>query len=143
MTEKHIILDDIDPITFYGVGNCHLQIIKSLFPKLRIVARNNVIKAFGGEDDMDIFEKNVEAIRCHILKYNSINDEDILDIIKGKHPKADAVKGVIVYNISGRPIKSRSENQQRLVDAFQKDDMIFATGPAGTGKTYLLSLIHI
>lgn len=137
MTEKHIILDDIDPITFYGVGNGHLQIIKSLFPKLRIVARNNVIKAFGGEDDMAIFEKDVEAIRCHILKYNSINDEDILDIIKGKHPKADAVKGVIVYNISGRPIKSRSENQQRLVDAFQKDDMIFATGPAGTGKTYL------
>jgi len=137
LTEKHIILDDIDPITFYGVGNCHLQIIKSLFPKLRIVARNNVIKAFGGEDDMDIFEKNMESIRCHILKYNSINDEDILDIIKGKHPKADAVKGVIVYNLSGRPIKSRSENQQRLVDAFQKDDMIFATGPAGTGKTYL------
>lgn len=86
---------------------------------------------------MDIFEKNMESIRCHILKYNSINDEDILDIIKGKHPKADAVKGVIVYNLSGRPIKSRSENQQRLVDAFQKDDMIFATGPAGTGKTYL------
>ncbi len=76
-------------------------------------------------------------MRLHVLKYNSISDEDILDIIKGHQTKADAVKGVIVYNISGKPIKSRSANQQHLVDAFDKKDMIFAIGPAGTGKTYL------
>ncbi|MFW9608565.1 MAG: PhoH family protein, partial [Prevotella sp.] len=76
-------------------------------------------------------------MRLHVLKYNSITDEDILDIIKGKKTKADGTKGVLVYNISGRPIKSRSENQQKLIDAFEKTDMTFAVGPAGTGKTYL------
>lgn len=76
-------------------------------------------------------------MRLHVLKYNSITDEDILDIIKGKKTKSDATKGVLVYNISGRPIKSRSENQQKLIDAFEKTDMTFAVGPAGTGKTYL------
>lgn len=121
----------------YGVANGHLQIIKSLFPKLRIVARDNVIRVLGDEEEMAAFEEHVETMRRHVLKYNSINDEDILDIVKGKQTKADAVKGVIVYNISGKPIKCRSKNQQKLVDAFEQNDMIFATGPAGTGKTYL------
>lgn len=137
MIEKHIILEDIDPVAFYGVGNGHLQMLKSLFPKLRIVARDNIIRVLGDEEVMCQFEENVESIRKHILKYNSIGDEDILDIIKGKQTKADAVKGVIVYNLSGRPIKGRTENQQKLIDAYEKNDMLFAVGPAGTGKTYL------
>ncbi len=137
LIEKHIILEDIDPVVFYGAGNCHLLMIKSLFPKLRIVARDNVVKVLGDDNETIVFQKNIETICKHILKYNSINDEDILDIIKGKKTKEDAVKGVLVYNISGRPIKSRSENQQKLIDAFYNDDMIFAVGPAGTGKTYL------
>ncbi len=111
--------------------------IKSLFPKLRIVARDNVIRVLGDEEEMAKIEEDIETMRKHVLKYNSINDEDILDIIKGQQTKADAIKGVLVYSISGRPIKSRSENQQKLIDAFEKDDMIFAVGPAGTGKTYL------
>lgn len=130
-------MEDIDPVVFYGVGNGHLQIIKSLYPKLRIVARDNVIRVLGDEEEMAAFEENVEKMRRHVLKFNNINDEDILDIIKGKQTKADSVKGVIVYNISGKPIKCKSENQQQLVDAYEKNDMIFATGPAGTGKTYL------
>ena len=137
MIEKHIILEDIDPVAFYGVGNGHLQMLKSLFPKLRIVARDNIIRVLGDEEVMCQFEENVESIRKHILKYNSIGEEDILDIIKGKQTKADAVKGVIVYNLSGRPIKGRTENQQKLIDAYEKNDMLFAVGPAGTGKTYL------
>ena len=111
--------------------------IKSLFPKLRIVARDNVIRVLGDEEEMAIFEEKTEGIRKHILKYNAINEEDILDIIKGKRTKADAIKDVIVYNITGKPIKSRSENQQRLVDAYERHDLVFAVGPAGTGKTYL------
>jgi phosphate starvation-inducible PhoH-like protein len=83
------------------------------------------------------FEDHIEAMRKHVLEYNTINEEDILDIIKGHKTKAEAVKGVVVYSISGRPIKSRSENQQRLIEAFDTSDMIFAVGPAGTGKTYL------
>ena len=137
MTEKHIVLEDIDPVVFYGVNNGHLQMVKSLYPKLRIVARDNVIRVLGDEDEMAKVEMDLEAMRRHVVKYNTINDEDILDIIKGQPTKADSVKGVLVYSVSGRPIKSRSENQQRLIDAFNKNDMTFAVGPAGSGKTYL------
>ena len=130
-------MEDIDPVVFYGVGNGYLQMIKSLYPKLRIVARDNVIRVLGDEEEMAAFEENIEKMRRHVLKYNNITEEDILDIVKGKQTKADGVKGVIVYNISGKPIKCKSEKQQQLVDAYEKNDMIFATGPAGTGKTYL------
>ena len=137
MIEKHIVLEDIDPVVFYGVGNGHLQMLKSLFPKLRIVARDNVIRLLGDEEEMAKAEEDIETMRKHVLKYNKITEEDILDIVNGKKTKDDAAKGVLVYSISGRPIKSRSENQQKLIDAFDKSDMVFAVGPAGTGKTYL------
>ena len=137
MIEKHIILEDIDPVMFYGVGNGNLQIIKSLYPKLRIVARDNVIRVLGDEEEMAKAEEDIELMRKHLAKYNMLNEEDILDIVKGKQTKADSVKGVLVYSISGRPIKSRSENQQQLIEAYEKNDMVFAVGPAGTGKTYL------
>ncbi|MBQ9092584.1 MAG: PhoH family protein [Prevotella sp.] len=137
MIEKHIIIEDVDPVMFYGVDNAHLQMLKSLFPKLRINARGDVIRILGDEEEMSQFEENVETMRRHLIKFNSIAEEDIIDIVKGRQTKADAVKGVVCYSISGRPIKSRSANQQRLIDAFGKDDMTFAVGPAGTGKTYL------
>ena len=137
MIEKHIVLEYIDPVVFYGVGNGHLQMLKSLFPKLRIVARDNVIRLLGDEEEMAKAEEDIETMRKHVLKYNKITEEDILDIVNGKKTKDDAAKGVLVYSISGRPIKSRSENQQKLIDAFDKSDMVFAVGPAGTGKTYL------
>ncbi|MDY3965839.1 MAG: PhoH family protein [Prevotella sp.] len=137
MMEKHIVIEDIDPVEFYGVGNGHIQILKSLFPKLRVVARDNVIRVLGDEEEMCRFEEDVEKIRQHIVKYNTITDEDILDIVKGNPMKGDGGDDVLVYSITGRPIKSRSANQQDLIDAFAKDDMVFAVGPAGTGKTYL------
>ena len=111
--------------------------IKSLYPKLRIAARDNVLRLLGEEEEMAKAEEAIERLRKHILKFNTLSDEDILDIIKGETARAEAAKGVLVYSLSGRPIKSRSENQQRLVDAFDHSDMIFAVGPAGTGKTYL------
>jgi hypothetical protein len=137
LIEKHIVLEDIDPVAFYGVNNGHLQMIKSLFPKLRIVARDNVIRILGDEEEMAKVEEDIELMRKHIVKYNAITEEDILDIVHDHKTKADAVKGVVVYSISGRPIKSRSEKQQQLIDAYHQSDMIFAIGPAGTGKTYL------
>ena len=137
MIEKHIVLEDIDPVVLYGSNNSHLQVIKALYPKLRIVARDNVLRVLGDEEQMASFEEQIEKIRLHVLKYNSINEEDIIDIIKGRKTKNDAAKDVGVYNISGKPIKGRSENQQKLIDAYAKDDMVFAIGPAGTGKTYL------
>jgi phosphate starvation-inducible PhoH-like protein len=131
------VLEDIDPVVFYGVGNGHLQMIRSLYPKLRIVARDNVIRVLGDEEQMVSFEENVEKMRQHVLRFNSLKEEDILDIIKGKRTKDDIPEGVIVFSMSGRPIKPRSENQQRLVEAYNNHDMVFAVGPAGTGKTYL------
>ncbi len=137
MIEKHIVLEDIDPVMFYGIGNSHLQMVKSLYPKLRIVARDNVLRVLGDEEEMAKAEEDIEHMRRHLLKYNTLTEEDILDIVKGKQTKADAVKDVLVYSIGGKPIKSRSENQQKLIDAYGKNDMVFAVGPAGTGKTYL------
>lgn len=137
MTEKHIVLEDIDPVVLYGVNNAHLQIIKALYPKLRVVARDNVIRVLGDEEQMAHFEECIEKIRKHVLTYNAIGEEDIIDIIKGRKTKEDTAKDVVVYNISGKPIKSRSANQQKLIEACGQNDMVFATGPAGTGKTYL------
>ena len=136
MIEKHIVLEDIDTVVFYGVGNAHLQMIRSLFPKLRIVARDNVIRVLGDEEQMAAFEENIERIRRHILKFNSLREEDILDIIKGGRSR-EVPEDVVVYTMSGRPVKARSKNQQRLIEAYCQNDMVFAVGPAGTGKTYL------
>ena len=137
MIEKHIVLEDIDPVVFYGVGNCHLQMIRSLYPKLRIVARDNVIRILGDEEQMVSFEENIGKIRQHVLRFNALKEEDIIDIIKGKRTKDEVPEGVVVYSMSGRPIKARTINQQRLIEAYNQNDMIFAVGPAGTGKTYL------
>ena len=122
---------------FYGVGNCHLQMVKSLFPKLRIMARGNVLRVLGDEEEIAKIEEDVETMRKHLLTHNTISEEDILDIIKGRKTASESSKGVVVYSMSGRPIKSKSENQQKLIDAYYENDMIFAVGPAGTGKTYL------
>ena len=137
MTEKHIVLEDIDPVILYGVGNCHLQMIRSLFPKLRIMARDNVIRVIGDEEQMCAFDESIEKIRLHILRFNSITEEDILDFIKGKRTKDDVPEGVVVYSVNGKPIKPKSENQHKLIETYNTCDMIFAVGPAGTGKTYL------
>ncbi len=137
MIEKHIILEDVDPIIFYGVKNAHLQMIKSLYPKLRIVARDNVMKVLGDEEQVAHLEECVEKLQQHCVKYNVLAEETIIDIIKGRQNAAsDKKDSAIVYSMGGRPIKARTENQQRLVDAFNSSDMIFAIGPAGTGKTY-------
>lgn len=124
-------------MAFYGVGNAHLQMLRSLFPKVRITARGDVLRVLGDNEDMAAVERTVEKMRQHVLTFNAINDEDILDIVHGHKTKDDAVKDVLVYSVSGRAIKGRSENQQRLIDAFDDNDMVFAVGPAGTGKTYL------
>ena len=137
MIEKHIVLEDIDPVVFYGTGNQHLQMIRALYPKLRIVARDNVIRVLGDEEQMAAFEESTERMRQHVLKFNSLNEENILDIVKGHRTTDDIPDDVVCYSMSGRAIKARSQNQQQLIDAYQQNDMVFAVGPAGTGKTYL------
>ena len=137
MIEKHIVLEDIDPVVFFGVGNAHLQMLRGLYPKLRIMARDNVIRIMGDEEQMAAFEESSEKMRQHVIRFNTLTEEDIIDIIKGKHTREQVPDGVVVYSIAGRPIKARSENQQHLIDAYNSNDMVFAVGPAGTGKTYL------
>ena len=136
MIERHIILDDIDPASFYGANNVHLQMLKKLHPKLRIVARDNIIKAMGDEEELERFNRVIELLCEHSRKYNSINEEAIIDAVNGKRSDRGTDSNVIVYNIHGRPIYPRSENQCRLVQEFSKNDMLFAVGPAGSGKTY-------
>ena len=137
MIEKHIVLEDIDPVVFYGVGNGHLQMIRSLYPKLRIMARDNVVRVLGDEEQMAAFEESTEKLRQHVMQFNSLKEEDILDIVKGRRSTDRLPDDVVVYSMSGRPIKARTANQQKLIDAYNQTDMVFAVGPAGTGKTYL------
>ena len=138
MIEKHIILEDIDLLTFYGVNNVHLQMIKSLYPKLRIMARGNIIKVLGDEEEMCSFEENIDKMQKHCAKYNSLNEETILNIIKGERTQNQVTDGsAICYSITGKPIGPRSENQIKLVEAYYSNDMLFAIGPAGSGKTYV------
>lgn len=138
MIEKHIILEDIDLVTFYGVNNMHLQMIKALYPKLRIVARGNVIKVLGDEEEMCAFEENISEMQKHCAKYNSLNEETILSIVRGEHTPNPVSEGsAICYSVTGRPIIPRSENQIKLVNAYNDNDMVFSIGPAGSGKTYL------
>ena len=110
--------------------------LRSLYPKLRVVARDNVIRVLGDEEQMAAFEETAEKIRQHVLQFNALKDEDILDIVKGKQ-RDEVPDDVVCYSMSGRAIKARSLNQQRLIEAYKQNDMVFAVGPAGTGKTYL------
>ncbi|MBQ9175303.1 MAG: PhoH family protein [Bacteroidaceae bacterium] len=140
MIEKHIILDETDLLAFYGPANQNMQMIKALFPKLRIVARGNVMKVLGDEEEMCAFEDTMQQLQAHCAKYNLLTEEDILHIVKGdrRHGSHGADDpAAICYSISGRPITPRSANQRRLVDDFRTHDMLFAVGPAGSGKTYV------
>ena len=136
MIEKLIVLEDIDPVIFYGVNNANIQLIKALYPKLRIVARGNVIKVLGDEEEMCAFEENITKLEKYCAEYNSLKEEVIIDIIKGNAPQAEQNGNVIVFSVTGKPIIPRSENQLKLVEGFAKNDMVFAIGPAGSGKTY-------
>ncbi len=136
MIEKHIVLEDIDPVFFYGVNNTNIQMIKALYPKLRIVARGNVMKVMGDEEEICAFEESMLALEKHCAQYNSLKEEVILDIVKGKTPQVEKTGDVIVYSVTGKPITPRSANQLKLVQEYEKNDLLFTTGPAGSGKTY-------
>ena len=136
MIEKHILIEDIDPLLLYGVNNANMQMLKALYPKLRIVARGNVIHVMGDELEMCAFEEIIMKLQKHVLKYNSLTEEELLHITRGERSEREGVEGVIVYSVTGRPICARTTNQQALVKAYQENDLVFAVGPAGSGKTY-------
>ncbi len=137
MIERIIIVDHVDPVTFYGVNNSNMQLVKNLFPKLRISARGFVIKVIGEDAETAEFEKKIKELESYCEQYNKLPEDVILDIVKGNEPQALKGDGVIIYGVNGKPITARVPNQQKMIEAFANNDLTFALGPAGTGKTYV------
>ncbi len=137
MIERIIIIDSVDPVVFFGVNNTNIQLIKTLFPKLRFVARGNVIKVIGEEQETNLFEEKVRLLEKYCAEYNVLGEDAIISIIKGEIPVEIKQNDLIIYGINGKPITARTENQKKLVDAFADNDLVFALGPAGSGKTYV------
>ena len=137
MIERIYILETVDPVIFYGVNNSNMQLIKTLFPKLRIVARGNVMKVIGDEEESELFLKKIREIEKYCEEFNSLSEEVIIDIVKGKGPTVVKQENLIIHGMNGKPITARTENQQLLVKAFEENDLVFATGPAGAGKTFV------
>ena len=137
MIERIVIIDSVDPLCFYGVNNANMQLIKNLYPKLRISARGSVIRVIGEETETADFEAKIKELSAYAEHYNTLTEEAILDIIKGEAPKELKRDGVIIYGINGKPISARNANQQLMVESFAKNDLTFALGPAGTGNTYI------
>ncbi len=136
MIERIIILESVDPVVFFGINNNNLQLLKTLFPKLRIVARGNVIKVIGEEEELAVFEEKIHEMEKLSTEINVLKEEDILDIVKGKAPTIVSQQNLIIHGINGKPILARTANQKKLVEAFDENDLLFAIGPAGSGKTY-------
>lgn len=137
MIERIIIVDSVDPVVFYGVNNTNIQLIRNLFPKLRIAARGSIIKVIGDDAETSVFEQKVKKLEEYCAKYNKLPQEVIIDMVRGEAPQEVKLDDVIIYGVNGKPIVGRTPNQQRLVKAFQENDLTFALGPAGTGKTYV------
>jgi phosphate starvation-inducible PhoH-like protein len=137
MMERIYILENVDPVAFYGVNNVHMQLIKTLFPKLRIMARGNVMKIIGDEDEADFFLKKIREIEVYCEEYNSLTEGVIVDIVKGKDVAVARQDHLIIHGVNGRSIVARTDNQQLLVKHFDANDLVFAIGPAGSGKTFV------
>lgn len=139
MIEKLIYLESIDMIEFWGINSSKLDIVKAYFPKLKVVSRGNWLKAMGDEEEIAVFEEKINAIIEHYHKYNTLKEETVIDLLAGGgavNGTKEEDKDIILFGVNGRPIKSRTENQQRMVKAALSNDLIFAIGPAGSGKTY-------
>ena len=140
MNEIKIDLQEVNPRDFFGQQNAHIEQLKSFYPKLKIVARGSTIKAYGAPEVLDEFQKRVDLMQMHLGKYNTL-DEKIIERIVTAQTQAElgfdsATEKVILHGVGGKIIKAKTPNQAKLVYAISKNDMVFAIGPAGTGKTY-------
>ncbi|NRB84453.1 MAG: PhoH family protein [Winogradskyella sp.] len=140
MNELILELEEITPKEFFGAQNANIELLKKYFPKLKIVARGNKIKAYGDEDLLEEFDTRMMMLMKHFGKYNKL-DENVIERILTSNSSEDystsAKSGeVIVHGVGGKLIKAQTVNQRKLVESIRKNDMVFAIGPAGTGKTY-------
>ncbi|MDB9821277.1 PhoH family protein [Flavobacteriaceae bacterium] len=140
MNEIEIELSEVNPQAFFGEQNKTIEQLRSYFPKLKIIARGNKIKALGEEEILKVFEKRVDMLVAHFGKFNSLDSTTIELILCSDGSKdyepTNVKESFILHGIGGRTIKAKTHNQQRLVELSKKNDMVFAIGPAGTGKTY-------
>ncbi|MBS1535294.1 MAG: PhoH family protein [Bacteroidetes bacterium] len=139
MNERIIELNDIAPKDFWGAQDAHLETIKKYYPKLKIVARGTTLKAFGEKEVLDEFETRFKRLMLHFTRYNRIDDNVIERVIQSNSQDEERMPDhdkILVHGIGGKIIKAMTPNQQLLVDMLHKNDMVFAVGPAGTGKTY-------
>lgn len=144
MSEKKIILEDIAPVDLYGVNDSKLELIKKRFPKLKIVARGEIIKANGEEEDLNQLEMTINILVAYYNRYGNLTENAVEQILNGSGRASKKENGnedsssddVLVFGNGGLIVKARTENQRKIVEGVAKNDMVFAIGPAGTGKTY-------
>lgn len=138
MQEVILEIEGFDPVEVFGVNNSKLKIIRKYFPKLKILSRGNRLKAVGDEEELIVFDRKIKKILAYLGKYNQLRDQDIDSLLLDEDDDFHKIKNdqIIVHGVGGAPIKARTLNQRKLVDAIEKNDMVFAVGPAGTGKTY-------
>ena len=136
--EKIFSLEEIDYARFWGTNDKLLDFVRVIFPKIKLIVRGEMLKAIGSEEDINWFEGKFEAMKVYYDKFGRINENAIMQIVEsqGSSPEAETNDEILVHGRDGLLIKARTPNQQRLVDAVKKNDMVFAIGPAGTGKTY-------
>jgi phosphate starvation-inducible PhoH-like protein len=139
LTEKTLLLENVDAQELYGSNNAYLNLIKTYFPELKIVARGQKVKINGPEEGIQGFEAKIEEIIAHLAKYNSLSLNQLERILKDEMDEpasAKAKKDVILFGTNGNAIKARTKNQRKMLEAVDDNDLLFAIGPAGTGKTY-------
>lgn len=140
MNELSLELTDINPREFFGERNSNFNHIKKFYPKLKLVARGTEIKAFGDPPLLEEFEKRFKMLTDHYNRYNNLDENSIDRILESvdeaEYQNSESSGEVLLHGVAGKLIKARTTNQRRLVDAVEKNDMVFAIGPAGTGKTY-------
>ncbi len=138
MTEKKILIDVEDLAKFFGLREVNLSEITKAFPRLKIVVRGDILKVSGEKDEIELFETKFQAILEHYHNFNRLTVDDIKQIISSDEHVAEQKMetDVLLYSVNGKPIKARTKNQKKLVEEFKENDLLFAVGPAGTGKTY-------
>lgn len=136
--EKIISLEDIDYARFWGTNERTLDFIRLIFPKIKLIARGEMLKAIGNDEDIQFFEGKLNAMMTYYDKFGRINENAIMQIMEtgGSSPEAETNEEILVHGRNGLLIKARTPNQKKLIDAVKNNDMVFAIGPAGTGKTY-------
>ncbi|MDO5036029.1 MAG: PhoH family protein [Porphyromonas sp.] len=135
--ERIYLIEEADPAVFFGTNSRNLSLLKELFPKLRIMARGNLVKVLGETEEMSNFIRLLHALEKYAAEYNVLPETTIIEMSRGERPERERRENVIVYSTGGKPIVAKSENQAAMVRLIEEKDLVFATGPAGTGKTFI------